>query len=367
MAKIILTGLNGYGGNFVKELLSDAENSLVAVVSGAPEKSPYYPQLKERGVLYFPNIETCLNETCPDMAIIYTPMHVHNREVKACLLRKISVFCEKPLVPDMDKWQELKALAEETGVTIAVGFQWSYSEGIQALKKDILAGKYGRIKSMKTLVDWVRPVSYYAGSSWKGKMLDGDGNVIFDTPISNAASHFLHNMLFLAGPDMYSALQPFDSAEYEMECRRAHAIETFDTVMLKLACGDIKLHFFGTLASDAPHPVEFKITCEKGTVVYPYGEEKHIAGIHEDGSITLYSNPDADRMRHYRKVATDIADGRRVACDIDTVNPFQHVIEHIRLHGDIKPFSPEEVHAEEDKLFVKGLSAQLLKAYNQTL
>lgn len=367
MADIILTGLNGYGGNFIKELLEDSENTLTAVVSGAPEKSPYYQQLRERGVRFFPDIEACLLEVHPDMAIICTPMHVHYREVMACLEKGIPVFCEKPLVPDMVKWQALKILAEEKGATVAVGFQWSYSEGIQTLKKDILAGTYGRIKSMKTLVNWARPVGYYAGSSWKGKMLDGDGNVIFDTPISNAASHFLHNMLFLAGADMYSSWQQVDAAKYELECRRAHDIETFDTITLKLDCGDRKLHFLGTLASDAPHPVQFEIACERGRIVFPYDEEKHIAGIHEDGTVTRYTNPDVDRMRHYRKVAKDIAAGRRVACDIDTVKPFQHVIEHIRLHGDIKPFSPEEVYAEEDKLFVKGLSAQLLKAYNQTV
>ena len=76
MARIILTGLNGYGGNLVKELLQDTNNELVAVVSGAPERSEYYLQLMNRGTCFYQTIESCLAKECPDMAIICTPMHI---------------------------------------------------------------------------------------------------------------------------------------------------------------------------------------------------------------------------------------------------------------------------------------------------
>lgn len=362
MANIILTGLNGYGNNFVREILHDDGNKLIAVVSGAPEKSEYYPQLVERGTRFYKNIETCLAEETPDMAIICTPMHIHYREVMACLEKGVSVYCEKPLTTTVDTLLEVKKLAKEKGAVVAVGFQWSFSKGIQNLKHDILAGKYGKLKSIKTFANLVRPVNYYKESSWKGRNVDAFGQVIFDNIVSNPTAHFLHNMLFLSGAEMTKALNVEDAC-YEARGYRAHDIETFDTLSLKIKKDDLQIGFWGTLVSDDAGPIEFEAVCEQAKIVYPYDEEKHIAAVEQDGAVTLYDNPDISRFKHYQEVAKALEHGTNVACDVDTVEPFQKVIEYLRLHMKAQEFDKADIVTAENSVVVKGISERLRKAY----
>ncbi len=208
--KIILTGLNGYGKNFVKEMLKSNDDSykLVAVVSGNPKKSGYYKELLEHDVKIYDTIESCLNGNKADLAIIATPAHVHHKEIISALKHGVNVFCEKPLAPTIDECLEIKKLSEKANLFVAVDFQWSYSKAIQNLKKDILNNKFGKIKKLQTLLSWNRPKSYYENSSWKGVNINKDGNFILDCIISNNASHFLHNILFLSGKTLYEAAYP---------------------------------------------------------------------------------------------------------------------------------------------------------------
>lgn len=362
MANIILTGLNGYGNHFVRELLQDSDNELIAVVSGAPERSEFYSQLVERGIRFYRNIENCLKEETPDMAIICTPMHIHFREVMACLEKGISVYCEKPLTPTVDALLEIKELAKEKGALVAVGFQWSFSEGIRNLKRDILENKYGKLKSIKTLVNWVRPISYFTNSNWKGRYTDEAGNIIFDNIVSNTAAHYLHNMLFLSGAEMTRALD-VSKASYEGKMYRAHRIDTFDTISLKMAVNDLQIGFWGTLVSDEGGHIELEAICEDANIVYPYDEEKHIAAIQKDGTVTLYDNPDKNRYTHYQEVARALNSGRPISCDVHTVEPFQQVVEYLRLHMDVKEFDKADVVVTEDSVVVKDMSKRLQKVY----
>lgn len=197
--KVILTGLNGYGKNFITEILREEiskDIQLVGVVSRNPTASEYYEKLLENGVMLYTKLEQCLVENEVDLAIIATPMHVHYEEVMCALKHGVNVFCEKPLAPTIDECLEIKKVAEQLGKVAAVDFQWSYSKAIQHLKRDILAGKYGAIKSIKTVVNWNRPKSYFEDSNWKGKIQGEDGKYILESVMSNGAAHFLHNLFF---------------------------------------------------------------------------------------------------------------------------------------------------------------------------
>ena len=362
MANIILTGLNGYGSNFVRELLQDDSNKLIAVVSGSPKKSKYYSQLTECGTHFYKSIESCLAEKTPDMAIICTPMHVHYKEVRACLEHGVSVYCEKPLTTTWDHFLELKNLANEKGVILAVAFQWSFSKGIQNLKCDLLADKYGKITRMKTYVNWTRPISYYTESDWKGRNRDASGQIVFDNITSNQCAHYLHNMLFLSGAEMTKSLD-IENAHYEVRAYRAHNIETFDTISLKIRKNDLQIGFWGTLVSESDSPVEFEIICEEAKIVFPYDAENHIAAIHQNGTLTLYDNPNNDLHMHYQKVVNALNNDTPVACDVVTVGAFQQVIEYLRKHVVIQNFDKSDIIRSENSVTVKDIASKLYKAY----
>ena len=203
--------LNGYGKYFVAELLKEEvkeDVELVGVVSRNPRASEYYEQLLENGVGIYDNLEACLAENEVHLAMITTPMHIHYEEVMCALRHGANVFCEKPLAPTVDECLEIKRVAKQLGKFVAVDFQWSYSTAMQHLKRDILAGKYGDIKGIKTVVNWNRPKSYFKESNWKGKVRGDDGKYILESVMSNGAAHFLHNLFFLCGETMEKSAYP---------------------------------------------------------------------------------------------------------------------------------------------------------------
>ena len=53
-----------------------------------------------------------------------------------------------------------------------IGYQWSYSEGIQSLKKDILTGRFGKPLRMKSMCLWSRDFSYFSRNNWAFRKKD---------------------------------------------------------------------------------------------------------------------------------------------------------------------------------------------------
>ena len=113
---------------------------------------------------------------------------------------------------------------------VAIGYQWSFSPAIQRLKGDIAAGVFGAPKRLKTIVLWPRDETYYSRNRWAGKQRDEAGNPIFDSPVSNACAHYLHNMLYVLGDAVDRSAIP---SRVSAELYRAHPIENYDTAALR--------------------------------------------------------------------------------------------------------------------------------------
>ncbi|MBN2222553.1 MAG: Gfo/Idh/MocA family oxidoreductase, partial [Vallitaleaceae bacterium] len=325
--KIALTGLNGYGGNFIQELLAskDPQEQLVAVVSQHPEKSPLYSKLKAKGIRIYPSLESCLNFEDLDLILITTPMHIHEKEVRLALEHGVSVYCEKPLAPTAETCRRLASLAVQKKCLLAVGFQWSYSDGLLSLKEDLLKGRYGKILSMKTLVLWNRPRTYFSQSKWKGKLNDENAQPLNECIISNAAAHFLHNLLFLAGKNLDEAAEPYG---IKSDCYRSHPIETFDTISLQIETKEgLSLFFAGTLSAKETQPPRFEIHCEKAVITFPEGPDSKIVARNHRGEEIDYSSPEENRFSHYRKVLRALSEGTLLPCTAKTAIPHMQVVD----------------------------------------
>ena len=367
MMNVILTGLNGYGAHFINYLLEDDDNEyrLVGVVSRRPEKSVYYEVLKEKNVHFYSNIEACLEQEEVDLAMITTPMYIHYQEVMAALRHGVSVLCEKPLTPTVEQALEIKELAKKNGCTVAVGFQWSFSDGILNLKKDLLEGKFGKLNQIKTLVNWNRPKRYFEGSDWKGKYYSAEGEGIFDSVLSNCAAHFIHNLLFLAGENLHTSAKV---SEFGGECYRAHHIETFDTTSLHIKTTNQQdLFYYATIVSEENELPKFEATCEKAKIYYPVGEAQNIVAVLEDGSEIIYTSPNQNRYDYFKKVIECIKMGKRVPCDVETVIPELALIGEVMKQIEVMNFPKEMILEDEEKIYIKGMSEILDRCYHKEL
>ena len=352
---IILTGLNGYGKNFVKEMLNDNNDNykLVAVVSGNPEKNEYYTTLIKHGVKIYDTIENCLGENKVDLAIITTPVHIHYNEVICALNHGANVFCEKPLAPTIDECLEIQKLSKKTNLFVAVDFQWSYSKAIQNLKKDILSNKFGEIKKCKTIVQWNRPKSYFKNSNWKGKNVDIDGKFILDCIISNNASHFLHNILFLSGKNLYESAYPIS---IEGEGYKANKVDGYDTIFMRINTdANCDLLLLATIATNnVKHPI-FEIEFEEATVCYNPNEAINIIVKTRSGKIIEYGSPEEGRFTHWLSAVNSIISGEKVACNLNTTLPGIIAINASIENIPVVQFEPSMIEEDENGVWVKDI------------
>jgi predicted dehydrogenase len=183
---------------------------------------------------------------------------------------------------------------------VQIGFQWSYSRSVRALKRDLVAGKFGRLNSCKTFYLWPRDNAYYKRNDWAGKLRDGQGRWILDSPANNAMAHDLHNLLFLSGPSMEKSAGP---VSITAEAFRGYAIENYDSLVCKIETGSHVEIFaaFSHAAADKAGP-RFVLECEEAVIRYDEKSDEIIARS-RTGSELRYGSPFETNQFHKLSVA----------------------------------------------------------------
>ena len=299
---IVLVGIGGYGVLYVDEILRDADKGLcefVGAVDPAAKTSPRYEMLCERGIPIYDTPDAFFALHTADICCIAAPIQFHTPYSLIALKHGCHVLCEKPLSGDWRDGPLLDAIADREFKFVISGYQWSHSAAILALKRDILDGKFGAPKHLKTLILWPRAQSYFKrGSGWAGKRYAADGTPIFDSVANNAAAHYLHNMLFVLGESIDTAAMP---ESVDCELLRTNPIENFDSCVLrvKLTGGADALFVASHSIRDARNPA-FVYEFEHGTVTYSQDEKTGIAAVFDNGETKNYGDPFADQMNKVR-------------------------------------------------------------------
>lgn len=369
---VLLVGVGGYGGNYVDEMLNHPDRVpdtvLVGAVDPAAEKCFFYNRLVEAGVPIYANLEDFYAEHTADLAVLSTPIHFHKDQTIDCLQHGTQVLCEKPVCATIDDVHEMEAARDAAGLPVSIGYQWSHSEPIQHLKKDILAGVLGRPVRMKTLVLWPRDFAYYnRGSGWAGKK-SVNGHWILDSVASNATAHYLHNMFFVSGPAMDRSA---DVADITVETYRANNIETYDTCILRghLQEGaEILFVVSHAIAKDQNYGPVFEYEFEKGTVKFFRTDEdtEHMTAYLNDGRVIEYGSPSANVIRKFHW-AIAVAQGREaVVCGPEAASIHTKCVNAITQMIPDTPVFPEAitVHDEEHQMvYCEGLADVLHQCY----
>lgn len=250
--RIALVGIGGYGRvhlAHLRELQRRGELVLAAAVAfPAAAAEGEAAGLRAEGCLVVASLEELLAARAGlalELAIVCTPIHLHARMTIALLRAGFDVLVEKPLAATSADAAAVEAAARATGRKVAVGFQYLHAPEIGALQRRLRAGEIGALRRLVVQAAWPRSHAYYARNDWAGRVRLGDDWVL-DSPVSNALSHFLMLMFFLAGADDAAA----EPRRVRSELYRAQPIESFDTAVLgfETAAG-VRLDFYGTHSS----------------------------------------------------------------------------------------------------------------------
>lgn len=364
--KVLMVAINGYGHYYLKTMLEETdceEAVLVGVVDPEAEKSKYYKAFREFGIPVCDMMnDFYLSGGKADLAVIASPPHYHVPQSILALHHGTNVLCEKPVSGLLDDISSLIEKRDKSGKFVLIGYQWSFSEGIQALKKDILDGRYGKALRMKSMCLWPRDFAYFSRNKWAYRKTDPGGNMVMDNLFNNAMSHFIHNMFFLLGDSMNTSAEP---QKTEACSARAYPVETYDTGAFRtFTSAGTELLFLGSHAAEKKVDPCFRIEFEKGFVELKPGADRIIARTLDKNEIS-YSSPDSDHQFKKLFCAIENAAGSgEIICPPEAAIPQAMIADQTdKICREPFIFPNERAEKTNERLFIKGLDDLLLSCY----
>lgn len=270
--KVCIAGIGGYAAAHHSAIQEIEQLGLVVLKATC---DPRWKMLEneaarfafaDRGVSVLESFEQMVAEfgdDC-DLMTIATPISLHAPMHAECVRRGIACYLEKP--PTLDPF-ELESMIEHDAKArfpSQVGFSHIVESWRQSLKRRLLDGDFGSIRSISFAGAWQRNSLYYNRAPWAGKLcLNGD--LVLDSCFGNAMAHNAHNALFFGGSD--GVLSWANLSRVSAELYRANPIEGADTVFSEATTTDgIRIRVAMTHASSSRRFSEEYICCQKATL-----------------------------------------------------------------------------------------------------
>ena len=326
-----LIGAGGYASSHLARLRKYSEKGLCnfkAAVIRHPERRNYAEiekELKSEGIYIYRSYEELYKEQKGKIDLIIIPCSIDQHEELSihALENGFHVFCEKPVCGTIKEALNMKNAKNRTGNLLIIGYQNIFSPSIQEIKKIRLNKDLGDLIRIKTMAAWPRSSAYYNRNYWAGK-LEVNGKKIFDSPAQNALSHYLNNMLYIAGESQNESALPIEiyGGNY-----RAKDIESADTQYMHIkTLNNIEIYFMVTHACIKElHPIT-EFVFEKGRIIWSFEGNGRTRIFNEvgnkkeeldNGSIDIHENM-------YNSMIQSVLNKTPALCNID--NAYQHTI-----------------------------------------
>lgn len=252
LLKIGLVGCGRISANHFKAIAQHTDRcQLVAVCDKIRERAE--TAATENRCNHYSSLDKMLKNEELDLVTICTPSGLHPQHGIKAAKAGAHVMVEKPIGINIAEVDRLIKTCDEEDRHLFVVKQNRLNATMQALKKAIDKGRFGKIYMVQSNVFWQRPQEYYDSARWRGTW-EFDGGAFM-----NQASHYVDMLYWLIG-DVEQVMA--------MTSTMARHIETEDTgaAILKFRNGTI-----GTMSVTMltyPRNFEGSITVlgEKGTV-----------------------------------------------------------------------------------------------------
>jgi len=297
MIKTGIIGISGFGNIHMQELFKAQEAGLTEI-SGALVRTPSkvmesVERLEKLGAAISPDPDAFFRDLKGkmDLCIISTGIDTHCPLTVRALEAGAHVLVEKPVAATLGEVAKMEEAAARAGRKVAVGFQQLFASENWELKKELLSGAIGRIRRIRGLGMWNRPVSYFNRSNWAGALKVGDSWVL-DSPVNNALAHYFHLMLFLCGPTLGETahLETLEGESY-----RVQPITNFDTCCLRAQTREgIIMEYFATHSCSKHHQPRIRIEGDEGTVEWMVNDYMALGScrlIRKDGTEKVFELP----------------------------------------------------------------------------
>ena len=158
MMKAAIVGFGTISIVHIDAIASNPGMELVAICDINEELASKVPA----GVKFYTDYKQMVTEVQPDVVHNLLPHYLHYPVTKELVEMGFNVFCEKPIALNSKEAEQFCALeAAHPEVKIGVCLQNRMNETIEALKKIIDSGEYGKIIGIRGFVPWRRDEKYY--------------------------------------------------------------------------------------------------------------------------------------------------------------------------------------------------------------
>lgn len=271
-ARVAIIGVSGYGSIHLQLARESRDRGEIRITAAAiinpQEEAATIAELRAQGCEIFTDYAEMFRRHAGriDLCLIPTGIHWHARMTIAALEAGANVLVEKPLAGSVGEVDAIRRVEQRTGRFVAVGFQSFYEPATVWLKQELQRGVIGDIRSVRFLGVWPRPRGYFTRNNWAGR-LKVDGVAVMDSPLNNAFAHFVMLSLFLVGAEQAAGNPTLEG----VELLRAHAIESFDTAVVRsLTANGVKMWFGASHACRETVEPEIVITGRLGQAGWRY-------------------------------------------------------------------------------------------------
>lgn len=268
--RVAVTGLGGFAGNHHQALAAlEAEGECRVVATCDPAFAEMSQEiarydLVSRGVRIFPELSDLLGNEEVDVVTLPTPIPLHAAQHAAVVAAGAACYLEKP--PSL-WWPEFQGMLERDVIArrqTHVGFNFVGDPFRFDLKRRILCGEFGALRTATLCALWPRDRAYFQRNGWAGRLYR-KGQWILDSCIGNALAHYVQNLLFWCGTREVESVG--EVANVQASLFRAHPIESFDTVFLRAAMANgATVRIAASHAADAQSFEKETLTFEKATI-----------------------------------------------------------------------------------------------------
>lgn len=246
----------------------------------------------ELGVPAFPDLESMLRETQPDIVVVMSPHPFHAKQSIAAMRAGAHVLTEKPIAVQVSEADDMIRVAEETGKLLAVNFQQRLRPEIVAAKKLIDEGDLGLIQQVDIKITWTRTAAYY-NSPWKGSW-KGEGGAV----LMNQGPHELDLLCHLVG---------LPSQVFGWTRTILHKIEAEDTFQAMVEWPNGALGSLHISTAEAGQPQRFEIIGTAGRLEITSGQ-LHYQHFDLDIRDFIPNHPEAFAAPHIQSVPVELGD-----------------------------------------------------------
>jgi predicted dehydrogenase len=175
-----------------KALKASEVAELVAASDVAPD--PLARFTAEFGCKEYATLDEMLADPKVQVVSVLTPNHLHFEPVMKSIAAGRHVLIEKPPAMSLREVRQMMAASRAAGVKVGVVLQCRTRQSIQAMRRAIAEGRFGRLLHADMYMKWFRPVEYYRLAAWRAQQHAGSGVTIAQ------AFHYIDLLQYLAGP-----------------------------------------------------------------------------------------------------------------------------------------------------------------------